>query len=430
MPAGNPFAYEPMRLGSAFLQGEAIARDREQQRQAMALRQAAEDRARQENDFAQKVRPLDLTGRQLALRGQILGTVETPEDYARVLPAVQELGLPTGDLPDGPQSSAWLTFRKQDEPRTAPAWLPERFAPAPLVAPQARAMPEGLMQTVDIPVIQRAAGRGLTIGQQTQFSDKNIGRQLQEAQIAANLAKYEEQGRYRESAESRAEQAASLGRQKTAADIETARINASIKRRELETSGAGGQALAQAVKDLPTQRENAKTALTGLETLTRMEELLSSGAGARPGMIKVGIGRLFGYQSEDMAQAEEYQLLAETLRGPLREDIVGPGPMTEAEQRLLGQVTGGGSTGIKAAKALLANYKEKSRKKIEAYNRQVQTLSKYDATIPDLYAPIEFPSFGAPATRPTAPAQYKETKTYNGATYGRNSPSEKWKLVK
>ena len=104
--------------------------------------------------------------------------------------------------------------------------------------------------------------------------------------------------------------------------------------------------------------------------------------------------------------------------------------MTEAEQRLLGQVTGGGSTGIKAAKALLANYKEKSRKKIEAYNRQVQTLSKYDATIPDLYAPIEFPSFGAPATRSTAPAQYKETKTYNGATHGRNSPSEKWKLVK
>lgn len=189
--AGNPFAYEPMRLGASFLHGEAIARDREQQRQAMALRQAAEERARQENDYNQQIRPLELTGRQLALRGQMLGTVETPEDYARVLPAVQAAGLPTVDLPDGNQSTAWLQFRKPQEP--AQSWLPERFRPADLSpVPQAErmapALSEGPMQAPgiapeDIPAIQRAAERGLPIVQQSKIRDADVGRQIQLANL-------------------------------------------------------------------------------------------------------------------------------------------------------------------------------------------------------------------------------------------------------
>lgn len=192
MPAGNPFAYEPMRLGAAFLQGEAIARDREQQRQAMALRQVAEDRARQENEYAQQVRPLEMTGRQLALRGQILGTVETPEDYARVLPTIKELGLPTGDLPAGSQSTAWLQFRKPQEP--AQSWLPERFRPADLSpVPQAERMSPALSQATmqaqgiapeDVASVQRAAERGLPIVQQSKIRDADVGRQIQLANLA------------------------------------------------------------------------------------------------------------------------------------------------------------------------------------------------------------------------------------------------------
>jgi hypothetical protein len=195
--AGNPFAYEPMRLGASFLQGEAIARDREQMRQAMALRQAAEERARQENDYNQQIRPLELTGRQLALRGQMLGTVETPEDYARVLPAVQAAGLPTADLPAGNQSTAWLQFRKPQEP--AQSWLPERFRPADLSpVPQgermAPALSEATMQAPgiapeDIPAIQRAAERGLPIVQQSKLRDADVGRQLQLANLQRNLDK-------------------------------------------------------------------------------------------------------------------------------------------------------------------------------------------------------------------------------------------------
>lgn len=399
---------------------DLIARDQ------VRIRQAQEARAQQQQEWAAaeeaeraKLRPLKLTAEQLALRGQILGPVATPQEYDVARGEVERLGLPTADLPEAEHSTAWQTFQKPAEPAKVGGWLPQQWFPDAL--PQAPAetapMPTGPMRGAgitpdDIPAVQRAAERGLPILQQSQMQDKSIGRQLQEAQIAANLEKYKEQGRFRESAEGRAKRAAEIAERKANLEADIAGLNAEIKRSELELSGPGGQALGQAIKELPKGQENAKTALVGVQTIDRMEGLLSEGAGARPGMIKIGLGRLFGYQSDDMAKSEEYQLLAETLRGPLREDIVGPGPMTEAEQRLLGQVTGGGSTGRKAAVALLRMYREKAAQKIGAYNRQVETLSKYDATIPDVYQRIEIPGMRtAPKPNSTSP-KVGDTKTF------------------
>jgi len=392
-------AVQPIRLGASFLQGrqQRLAEDR--------LRQQMEQDAAREQ-YEASIRPIQQAQAQYGLRGQILGTVETPEDYRAALGEVSRLNLPTGDLPEDKRSTAWMTFKAPEPSQVAPSWLPGWAKPAPLL-PASTALPagemsEGQIAPEDIPRVQRAAERGLPLAQQLQFSDRNIGRQLQTEQIASNREKYAEQGRFRESAEERARIAAGLAREKMGADIEVAGLNARLKTEELRTAGPGGKALEQAIKLLPETRERAATAVGSLGTITRMKSLLASGAGARPGMIMAGVGRLFGVQTEGMAIAEEYELLAKTLGGTMRMDVIGPGPVTDREQALLQAVSGGGATGIKAANSLLDFYAEKAAARARAYNDDVATLGEFDATIPRIYKPIKIPGAGGQAS-PTAP---------------------------
>lgn len=140
---------------------------------------------------------------KLALRGQILGTVETPEDYGRVLPEIQRLGLPMGDLPEAIQSTAWETFRAQkptQEARVAPSWVTQQWAPGvvPLLAPEAQEDPQlprgpmvepGIAPEEITASVQRAAERGLPIVQQSRMKDIEMGRSLQAANLQRNLDK-------------------------------------------------------------------------------------------------------------------------------------------------------------------------------------------------------------------------------------------------
>ena len=180
---------------------DLIARDQ------MRIRQAQEARAQQQQEWAaaeeaerDKLRPLELTAEQLALRGQILGPVATPQEYDVARGEVERLGLPTADLPEAEHSTAWQTFRKPTEPAKVGGWLPQQWFPDAL--PQAPAetapMPTGPMRGAgiapdDIPAVQRAAERGLPILQQSQIQDKSIGRQIQKDELQARADKYRTQ---------------------------------------------------------------------------------------------------------------------------------------------------------------------------------------------------------------------------------------------
>lgn len=385
------------------------------------------DYLRKERENAQKLAGMRLLSEGLAARGQMLGPISTPEEYASILPELRAQGLPTFDLPAAPvvESQAWRTFAKP-APAPAPAvpqWLPESMRPKVDGArmdlpgyvtetPRAPQLPEGPLSSTrfageqDAERIANAAQRGIPLKLQEQFADKSLGRALQQMQYEANLQKYEGQ-KARSAAEQKLrERQMQIQEEKLGLDRELGSANLSLKRRELETAGIGGQAIEQALKGLPALREEASLAMTGINTIDKMSSLLSTGAGARPGMIKTFLGRLTGVQTENMADAELYQLLSETLRGPLREDIVGPGPMTEAEQRLLGQVTGGGATGIKSAVELLAMYRRQAERKIQNYNRQREKLGSYDPTVSDLYESFDLPSGrpNRPVPAPPAPA--------------------------
>jgi hypothetical protein len=171
---------------------DLIARDQ------VRLRQAQEARAQQQQEWAAaeeaeraKLRPLKLTAEQLALRGQILGPVATPQEYDVARGEVERLGLPTADLPEAEHSTAWQTFRKPAEPANVGGWLPQQWFPDAL--PQAPAetapMPSGAMRGAgiapeDIPAVQRAAERGLPLQSQQKMKDADIGRQIQLANLA------------------------------------------------------------------------------------------------------------------------------------------------------------------------------------------------------------------------------------------------------
>lgn len=167
-------------------------------RDQMRLRQAEETRAQQQQEWdaaeeaeRAKLRPLKLTAEQLALRGQILGPVATPQEYDVARGEVERLGLPTADLPEAEHSTAWQTFRKPTEPAKVGGWLPQQWFPEAL--PQAPAetapMPTGPMRGAgiapdDIPAVQRAAERGLPLQSQQKMKDADIGRQIQLANLA------------------------------------------------------------------------------------------------------------------------------------------------------------------------------------------------------------------------------------------------------
>ncbi len=394
-------------LGGALIEGIQAGQADAMRRQQMKL---AEEQAA----FERSIRPIRQAEAQYGLRGQILGTVETPEDYRAALGEVSRLNLPTGDLPEDKRSTAWMTFKAPEAaPQIMPTWMPQSWdlgqtlenridLPKPAAPLPAGEMSQGQIAPEDIPRVQRAAERGLPLVQQSKMREAEANRGLRGLELDSRAQKYATQLEYADRAAQLAERRMDL--QETAAErsarIEREKLD--IARQAATSAGTQGEAVKLAIKDIPAAREEARTALAGIKTLDQMQYLLAGGAGARPGQIKVFLSRLTGQQTESMADAEVYQLLAETLRGPLRNDIVGPGPMTEAEQKLLGQVTGGGTTGSKAAARLLGIYRESALGKVRNYNETRRRVGQAEPSVLRLYEELQIPGASGQAS-PTAP---------------------------
>lgn len=165
---------------------QQMARIRDQQAQ---IAQAEAERARRAGAIKQ-------TADELALRGQILAPVERPDEYGKALGMIRDMGLPTSDLPEDQRSTAWQPFAQPKEMRVAPAWLGEKWKPAPLLTqtPEQR-LPSGTMSESQIAPeeiatsVQRAAQKGLPISLQEKLQEAQIGREIQLANLRRNLDK-------------------------------------------------------------------------------------------------------------------------------------------------------------------------------------------------------------------------------------------------
>jgi hypothetical protein len=99
--------------------------------------------------------------------------------------------------------------------------------------------------------------------------------------------------------------------------------------------------------------------------------LIEKGAGGRLGQIKAWLApslEVAGIKSQGLSDAQLYQILARTLGGSMRMEIIGPGQVSDYENRLMAAISGGGGTATEAAKELLQYYRGIAEGNISDYN--------------------------------------------------------------
>jgi hypothetical protein len=133
------------------------------------------------------------------------------------------------------------------------------------------------------------------------------------------------------------------------------------------------------IKKMPSMRDDAVTANSGLDRIKEMEALLDKGAGGKYGKFLAAIGpyaEAIGFKSKNMTDAQAYEVLAKTLGGSMRMAIVGPGQVSNYENQLLQKVSGGGDVGRDAARELLNYYKKVAQDKVDLYHNSIDDLSE------------------------------------------------------
>jgi hypothetical protein len=431
--ASNPFEYRPLGLGAAILQGQEIARSRAMQDQERAAREQAMRMREAEEAYAAQSRPLQLRGEQLALRGQMLGTIETPEDYARVLPAVQELGLPTTDLPAGNQSTAWLQFRKPTEATTAPAWMPAQFRQPDLSPVQqgqrvAQPMATGAMEAPgiapeDVASVQRAAERGLPLQMQAKMRDADIGRQMQIANLERNRQKdalsqswmdFQREAKTQGMTEAEKQREFTRMMQERGFGLDLARFD--LTKKEAERSAALGPRFTADQTNAATYGRRVEQ---GISDLDRMDQagydpttLLNSAKLSALVTGTTGANLVASPQEKQTAQA--YRNIINAVLRRESGAAIASSEFANAQQQYFPAVNDDPAT------------RAQKRRNLEQAleGLRVGAGPAWEAT-----KRVSGPAKGAGDTKPTA-SPYKFTKAYQGATYGRNSEGEQWKLVK
>jgi len=148
--------------------------------------------------------------------------------------------------------------------------------------------------------------------------------------------------------------------------------------------------------ELPKLRQDAQAAAVVLPRLERMKQILETGnAGDTVAYMRQYLSP-YAPEAKSANEAQLFQILARTISGPQRVNIIGPGAQTEKELDVLRQVGGGGNQGRKALRELLDIHSTANRASIESYNGMV------DAAGTKIYKPIPL---NQASQQPTAPPQ-------------------------
>lgn len=146
--------------------------------------------------------------------------------------------------------------------------------------------------------------------------------------------------------------------------------------------------------NLPKFQEQATAGKTSLKSINRALQLVDKGVTGKAGEVKAFMAPyadiLGTANTENLDDAQTFQLLTRAIVGPMRLEIVGPGPVSEYEQKLMQQISGGGGASKKAAKELLGYYKTLAKNKVTRYNSSVQGAHTLSPRFKDLYQQIEF----------------------------------------
>ena len=104
------------------------------------------------------------------------------------------------------------------------------------------------------------------------------------------------------------------------------------------------------------------------------------------------IGNMFGLKnSESMDSAQLVTALFSAEAGSLRKEIVGTGAVSNFEQQLLKQASGGGIAGARAAKALISISLKNKLNNIKAKNKRLSSIYTEYPVLEAVFPPIDVP---------------------------------------
>jgi len=161
--------------------------------------------------------------------------------------------------------------------------------------------------------------------------------------------------------------------------------------------------LRQLAKDLPKLKTEAATQGNNIGQIDKALTLLKTGnVTVKSGQLKAFLApyaEAVGMNTKGMDDAQTFQLLARQIIGPMRLDIIGAGPVSEWEQKLMQKMSGGGGAGTQAAYELLTAYRKMAETKIQNYNDTLAGGIEIDPNIGKIHKPIKA---GGSQARPQA----------------------------
>jgi len=216
--------------------------------------------------------------------------------------------------------------------------------------------------------------------------------------LMRNKANLEEKALAREQTAYDREQQREVQKQIAADNIATKRLIAEVAKGN--QSPFDKQIVTKTLTELPKLKADARTQGNNIERIDRALELVKKGVTGKGGQVKgflAPYAEMMGVSSEGLNDAQTFQLLTRVIIGPMRLDIVGPGPVSEWEQQLMQKISGGGGSSKQAAIELLNSYKKQAQAKVQNYNETLNGITQIAPNIGKVYQPIEASPLPSPA---------------------------------
>jgi len=214
--------------------------------------------------------------------------------------------------------------------------------------------------------------------------------------LMTNKANLEEKALAREQTAYDREQQREVQKQIAADNIATKRLIAEVAKGN--QSPFDKQIVTKTLTELPKLKADARTQVNNIERIDRALELVKKGVTGKGGQVKSFLApyaEMMGVSSEGLNDAQTFQLLTRVIVGPMRLDLIGPGPVSEWEQQLMQKISGGGGSAKSAAIELLNSYKKQAQAKVQNYNETLNGITQIAPNIGKVYQPFKTETVGA-----------------------------------
>jgi len=216
--------------------------------------------------------------------------------------------------------------------------------------------------------------------------------------LMINKANLEEKALQREQTAYDREQQREVQKQIAADNIATKRLIAEVARGN--QSPYDKQIVTKTLTELPKLKKAAIEGQNSLKQTKRALELIEKGVTGKGGQLKAFLApyaEMIGMPNDNLNDAQAFQLFARAIIGPMRLEMIGPGPVSEWEQQLMQKLSGGGGAAKPAAKELIGYYRQLAQGKVDNYNQTLEGITQIAPVIGKVYQPIEASPLPSPA---------------------------------